>query len=670
MDSTNAARPLDAPDGAADPVGTAPNLLGEIIAVSGNDEFLLELGQLMGAHVIVRPTESVAALADLVVPARPQIVAIECTDVKALEHDLRAASVGPRQIPTVVFVAAAAQRDATPILRRANVKLVLPLPFAPQETRRVLLNELESARAAINARVEAGEHLSVSVLEPAVSRSEPQNPRSRVMLIGAAAAVVLAIAAGGWYFFGRSPTESAAQPRSATAQPQVRPAPTVVGGTVDELLDKAREAIRERRYTEPRDASALLYYRSALAQQPDNAEAKDGLQRLSALVTARLEQALADGRLDVAAQAAADLRSVDGSNPRTGALELRLHTMQMKAAFENGSPERIATALRQAAQSGAVPQEQLVQWRAELSRRQDDARLARLVEQANDRLRNGQLVEPENASAKSLALQARQISATNAGVQRLMRDLGSAMLARAREAGPRTPEGERWLEEARSVGVSAQQIATVQRESAPRARTVSEGDRLAQLFRQRMNDGRIAEPAGDSAATYLAQLRTADAAHAAFEPGRQELAARLLEEARSAAQSKRTDAARQTLALARDFGAEPAALRAVEQLLAPRPQTASGFLFVSHDKLKRTRSAAPDYPEEAYRRSVSGRVQVRFVVDARGEPQNVEVVSAEPPGVFDRAALAAVRRWRYEPHKADGLAVPVETALNIRFAPQ
>jgi periplasmic protein TonB len=46
------------------------------------------------------------------------------------------------------------------------------------------------------------------------------------------------------------------------------------------------------------------------------------------------------------------------------------------------------------------------------------------------------------------------------------------------------------------------------------------------------------------------------------------------------------------------------------------------------------------------------------------------VKGAEPNGVFDRAALDAVKRWRYEPRVVDGSVVDqrVETRLRFRLS--
>ena len=75
----------------------------------------------------------------------------------------------------------------------------------------------------------------------------------------------------------------------------------LVKGSVDELLEKARAAMRERHYTEPASDNALVYYRSAQAANGASAEALDGLARVASVLVSRFEDALSAGRLDEAA---------------------------------------------------------------------------------------------------------------------------------------------------------------------------------------------------------------------------------------------------------------------------------------------------------------------------------------------------------------------------------
>lgn len=55
----------------------------------------------------------------------------------------------------------------------------------------------------------------------------------------------------------------------------------------------------------------------------------------------------------------------------------------------------------------------------------------------------------------------------------------------------------------------------------------------------------------------------------------------------------------------------------------------------------------PDYPADAAVAGIEGYVDVQFEISGSGTVAGAEVVAAEPPGVFDVAALAAVNRWRY-----------------------
>jgi protein TonB len=84
---------------------------------------------------------------------------------------------------------------------------------------------------------------------------------------------------------------------------------------------------------------------------------------------------------------------------------------------------------------------------------------------------------------------------------------------------------------------------------------------------------------------------------------------------------------------------------------------------------RRTRYVAPTYPAQALARGQSGEVRVRVTVDTDGRVTDVLVLSASPPGVFDQAAVKAVRKWRFEPVIKDGRAVEASVATTILFQP-
>lgn len=55
------------------------------------------------------------------------------------------------------------------------------------------------------------------------------------------------------------------------------------------------------------------------------------------------------------------------------------------------------------------------------------------------------------------------------------------------------------------------------------------------------------------------------------------------------------------------------------------------------------------YPEDAARQGLTGSVTLDFQIDADGGVSDVQIVSSNPPRVFDREALQAMRRSRFEP---------------------
>lgn len=77
---------------------------------------------------------------------------------------------------------------------------------------------------------------------------------------------------------------------------------------------------------------------------------------------------------------------------------------------------------------------------------------------------------------------------------------------------------------------------------------------------------------------------------------------------------------------------------------------------------------APEYPARALSRGIEGWVQVQFTITATGAVKDAKVVAADPPGLFDDAALRSIARWRYNPKIEGGVAVErigVQTVLRF-----
>lgn len=76
------------------------------------------------------------------------------------------------------------------------------------------------------------------------------------------------------------------------------------------------------------------------------------------------------------------------------------------------------------------------------------------------------------------------------------------------------------------------------------------------------------------------------------------------------------------------------------------------------------------YPPKAKRYKYVGQVIVKFGVGADGRVTDPFVVAAEPPGVFERAALTHVKSYKYNPPLYNGQPVVVdEVAVKLVFDP-
>ncbi len=75
----------------------------------------------------------------------------------------------------------------------------------------------------------------------------------------------------------------------------------------------------------------------------------------------------------------------------------------------------------------------------------------------------------------------------------------------------------------------------------------------------------------------------------------------------------------------------------------------------------------PVYPYRARAQRLEGHVDLRFTVTADGRVVDVECLQAEPPHVFDDAAITAVRRWTFTPGQRQGQAVAARMQIRIRF---
>ncbi|MDM5090938.1 TonB family protein [Aeromonas bestiarum] len=83
------------------------------------------------------------------------------------------------------------------------------------------------------------------------------------------------------------------------------------------------------------------------------------------------------------------------------------------------------------------------------------------------------------------------------------------------------------------------------------------------------------------------------------------------------------------------------------------------------DMLMPLQRIEPVYPYRAQQAGIEGAVTLRFSVDAEGRVQDVEVIEAKPKRQFERAAIQAINKWRYQPRP--GASDKLVQVITLKF---
>jgi TonB family protein len=556
--------------------------------------------------------DTVAELVEQWNPDRAAVVLLDGRGHVNLDSAVQALLTHSTALVPVAIVDEATRVAAATLERKRSLFDHVLLPLDAGTARTVLDRAAEEAAARVS--LAAGDPSTRSA-----SRAAPAR-RSRGLWLGAAA-LLLALAAGAawWLTQSEEPAPVATPPAAKKAAPVAMPAatapeagagaaPSVPGEEIEARLERARSAMRDKRYIEPAADNALLHYKTVLDLDAQNGEARQGLDRIAELLLARASSAMAGKDYASALRALEAARSIKPDHPRLAALDQQvnqrlkeLSSTQVQAALQANAFARVAVLLNQAEKTGAMPAEQIAQLRAESARREAAAQLSELERTAQARISQGRLFEPAADSARFYLKQ--------------LQDRGGPAFADSL---------------ARLNDLYAKRLASDARGAINRS-AWSEVDAL--LAELRTANG------GASLAQAQALQKDADRA-------REQLKARAAEAADARANA---EAAREA-SLAAAAPAAPAA-----PVAATPPKLLKGLKL--------------DYPTRAATAGIEGWVDVQFDVNAAGAAEHLRVTAAQPPGTFDDEALAAIKRARFTPAKtADGTPMTQATSLRLRFS--
>jgi protein TonB len=447
---------------------------------------------------------------------------------------------------------------------------------------------------------------------------------------------------------------------------------------MDEVLEKARFAMDERRYIEPAKNNALEYFRQVLVLDPQNAEAKEGLKRLGGLLIARARTALDERRFDNALAELEAARSIDQNDPRLAEVDARLDSMraqtalaQIQATLAAQNFDRAQTLLEAAQKDALLPPAQIAQLTKDLDSKRRSVTISRLVASAEARLNSGRLVTPADDSAKDAIQGLREAGASAELVGRLNADLNQRLLAAARDAAGRGDQAAVTmnLNAARDNGVSAATLNAAQRDITAAAqkqqRTNDDIAKYAKAAQDRLASGNLLTPANDSAVSNAERLRLLDARNPTTVQVVRDVRARLIAEAKSRVSANKAVEAASFVEAAEGLGGD-SDLGDLKNALANAQQAAATAAAAPKlPPLKMTRPPRPKYPSAA--KGVEGWVRVEFYVTPQGRTERVRVLTSEPAGLFDAAAVEAMEGARFEEFDATDSRLAVQ---RIVFKPE
>lgn len=218
-----------------------------------------------------------------------------------------------------------------------------------------------------------------------------------------------------------------------------------------------------------------------------------------------------------------------------------------------------------------------------------------------------------------------------------------ALLEKTDNAAPALPRLMNSISEGEKAAVTAAA-------NAP-AMTEAEKAKQAELDKARLEEQKKLQ---ERAAKELAAKQAADKLRAEQQTAASAAAAK------QAADKAAADKAAADKAAADKAAADRAAAQRASQQTQPTASRASA----ASDELVVVSQPSPSYPQEARRDGKSGSVHVEFTVGTDGSVSSARVVSSNPPRVFDRAALNAVKRWKFKP-----ISSPQTARRSINFEP-
>ena len=472
--------------------------------------------------------------------------------------------------------------------------------------------------------------MSMTTLQMAGSASHPELAGSNLAgSFGAAAAVVIAGVLAAWVFVKHDAAvtpDALLDRETQIVSPSMQRGPNVSGS----LLEQAEIAFAAGRIIEPEFDNALSYYRSLLESEPDNADATQGLERVTAYLENQAEGAIFQNDWDAARAYAAVILNARPDDSRGRDLRNRANRLE---------------------------------------------RIEVLTAKAIEQVSRGNLATPKDDNAADSYRGILELDAANPVAAQGVRSIVQRLVANAQSAASagEQDKAQKFFAAARAIDPNAAGVADIDRAAKQPKRVADDQNIQSDLLAasQALQADQLVPPATPNAFDLFNAVLTREPKSAAALQGLQLVRDILVDRAGALIAAGSFEQGGALLLQAKVAGADAARLTELQRELTyqTRLKDAREGRFerlYAVSELKILRQVAPTYPRSAAAKGTRGWADLEFTVTEQGDVRDAKATNSSLP-IFEGAAVSAISRWRFEPVVEDGRPIPVRAIVRFTF---
>lgn len=397
-------------------------------------------------------------------------------------------------------------------------------------------------------------------------------------------------------------------------------------------MQRAEMAFAAGNIGEPSQGSALYFYQQAIAAEPNNAEAADGLSRVASHL----------------------LGTAESSVFRNDWTDARTYTNLVLAALPN--------------------HEQAQNLMVRIERYQ---RVETLVSFATTQVSESRLTTPRGNNALETYRRILSLDPGNEAATLGIESIAQRLLAGAQTAAfaGDTVRASGLVAKVKTFAPNHIGVQETEKLSKQWTRISSDQSARVELLAaaKALREDKLVAPKDNNALALFRGVLAKDPESEAATRGLDLVAKELISRAWTQIRAQDLSGAAQAVADAKLAGAQKSSLAELTGEIGYQNRLANARLGrielqLAVSQLNTISRISPVYPKRAASKGITGWASVEFTVSPQGDVVEANLIESSND-LFDRAALEAIKKWRFEPYLQEGRAVPVKSGVRFSFEP-